>query len=592
VHCDQTTMPRGGPYERAAGVFAEAAVAHEHPDAVAAGMAMLRAGGNAVDAAVAVAFAACVVMPASTTIAGSGFMLVDPGTDDEPVAIEFPPRAPLAASPDMYPLDEAERVGLIGVSSVLGDANLHGPLSVGVPAVVAGLCAAQERFGRLSVADVIAPAIELARAGFATHAELQLQTLEVLPQLRADSPGLRGTLLTHDGLPVGAPAGAPPPRIAQPELATTLEAIARDGADGFYRGEPGRTIVAEVGRKGGILSLDDLARTQALVTTPLSIRLGDAVAYAPTSPNGGWTELQILGVLARLGGMLDGSGPFSLRTYLHASWPCFADRYHFMGDPDHVDVPLGVLLGDEYLDALAAAVAEREPAGVRVERPAPAPWSHYAFRVPEAFARFRPDLLPTSWESTAAHAAGLGDSFETTHLSTIDAGGMAVSCTLTAAHAFGSKVTAAGVVLDDAMIWFNAAPGAANSIAPWKRPLANMGPLLVRRDGRTLAVGAPGGRRIVSAVSQVVAHWLRGDDLERATARPRVDGSGAEVLASGRLGADEVRELIAAGRRVRVVEDRDPFCFDFARPVAVAAAADGRLEAAVQPYVRGMVAGN
>lgn len=593
MQANETTTLQG-PYERAAGVFHEAAVAHEHPDAVAAGMAMLRVDGNAVDAAVAVAFAACVVMPASTTIAGSGFMLIDPGDGGEPIAIEFPARAPLAASADMYALDDRGGVGLLmGVSTVRDDANLHGPLAVGVPAVVAGLCEAQARFGRLPLADVVAPAIELARSGFATHAELQLQTLEVLPQLRADSPGLRGTLLTHDGLPVGNAGGAPA-RIVQPELAATLETIAREGADGFYAGEPGRTIVSELRRKGGILSLEDLARTRALVTTPVSIEVGDATLYAPTSPNGGWTELQILGVLARLDGALDGGSPFSLGAYLDASWSCFADRYHFMGDPEHVDVPLDVLLSDNYLDALAETVAARaaDPGNARVERPDAAPWSHYASRVPEAFAACRPDLLPTPWQSLAVSPAGLGDSRETTHLSTIDRDAMAVSCTLTAAHAFGSKVTAAGVVLDDAMIWFNAAPGAANSIAPWKRPLANMGPLLVRRaDGRTLAVGAPGGRRIVSAVSQVTAHWLRGDDLDRATARPRVDGSGSEAIVSARLEVEQVQELRDAGHDVRIVEDRDPFSFDFARPVAVASTADGRREAAVQPYVRGAVAG-
>jgi gamma-glutamyltranspeptidase / glutathione hydrolase len=584
-----------GPAERAAGVYSSAAVAHEHPASAEAGVRILRGGGNAVDAAVAVSFAACVVMPAWTTIAGSGFMLVHGGAGADPVAIEFGPRAPLAASPDMYELECNDgRTALMGVAAVVGDANVRGARAVGVPAVVAGLCEAQARFGRLPLADVLAPAIELARHGFATDPDLQMQTLDVLRDLRDAGAEARGTLLTEDGFPLTtAPGSDELARVMQAKLADTLEAIARDGADGFYRGPPGEAIVAEVQRRGGVLTLEDLARVQATVTRPLSIRVGDATIWGPTSPCGGWTELQTLAVLARLDGLLDGRQSFDLWAYLEASRRCFADRFHFMGDPEHVDVPLDLLLSDHYLDALAAEVAATL-AGSRncqIAYPDAPPWVHYAYQVPEAFARCFPGRAPTPWQHAGA-AAGLGDSFETTHLCTQDEDGMAVSCTITAAHQFGSRVIAAGVVLDDAMIWFNAAPGAANSIAPWKRPLVNMGPLIVcHDDGRTLAVGAPGGRRIISAVSQVVAHWLRGDSVEEATARPRIDGSGGTVIASRRLKSEQVERLRAAGFAVQAVEDRDRFCVEFARPVAVASTSDGRREAAVQPYVRASVAG-
>jgi gamma-glutamyltranspeptidase/glutathione hydrolase len=292
-----------------------------------------------------------------------------------------------------------------------------------------------------------------------------------------------------------------------------------------------------VRRRGGVLVSEDLARSKALVTTPLSIRVGNATVWSSTSPGGGWTELQMLGLLARLDGMLDDPGPFDFRTFVEASRRCYADRFHFMGDPDHVDVPLDVLLGDDYLDALAAEVVAAiagDPAG-RLDYPETLPWHDYARRVPDAFPRLRPDLVPTPWEDPERIGAGLNESFETTHLSTVDEDGMAVSCTLTAGNTFGSRVVADGVLLDDAMIWFNAAPGAANSIAPWKRPLCNMGPLIIRDDdGRMLAVGAPGGRRITSAIAQVAAHWLRGDDVERATGRPRIDGSGGAVLIPSR----------------------------------------------------------
>jgi gamma-glutamyltranspeptidase / glutathione hydrolase len=590
-----TEQAADGPAERAAGLYPRAAVAHEHPASTDAAIAVLREGGSAVDAVVAGAFAACVVMPASTTIAGSGFMLVAPGDGAEPVAVEFPARAPLAASPEMYELERGdERTAQIGVSTVVDDANVRGARAVGVPAVVAGLCEAHARFGRLPFARVLAPAIELARDGFAIDPDLQLQTLDVLGDLRDAGPEARGTLLTEDGFPWTTRGHSDEPAlVVQPRLARTLETIAREGAEGFYRGAPGAAIVAEVERRGGILARADLARVEAIVTRPLSIRVGDATVWSPTSPCGGWTELQVLGVLTRLDGMLDGARPFDLLAYLEASRRCFGDRFHLMGDPEHVEVPLDLLLSDDYLDALAAEVAGALAGSRdgRIAYPDELPWLHYAWSVPEAFARCFPRLLPTRWQR-AEQPAGLGDSSETTHISVRDGDGMAVSCTLTAAHSFGSRVIAAGVVLDDAMIWFNAASGAANSIAPWKRPLANMGPLLVHRDdGRTLAVGAPGGRRIVSAVSQVVAHWLRGDSLERATARPRIDGSGGTVLAARRLEREQVERLRDGGCDVQLVEDRDRFCFAFARPVAVASTADGRCEAAVQPYVRASVAG-
>jgi len=583
-----------GPQERAAEIYEHAAIAHERAESAEAGLTVLNEGGNAVDVAVAVGFAACVVMPAWTTIAGSGFMLIRPDECQPPVAIEFPPRAPLGASPDMYELEaDDDRTAIIGVSSVVDDANVKGAKAVGVPGVVAGLCEAHARFGRLPLETVIAPSIELAHEGFAVEPELQMQTIEVQRDLR-EADGVRGTFLTSEGLPWTTGAGADAPaRIVQPDLAAVLDTIAREGRDGFYRGAIAQEIVGEVCRRGGVLSTDDLARTEALVTTPLSIHVGNATIWAPSSPSGSWTELQILGLLARLDGILDPDRPFDLRTFIEASRRCFADRFHFMGDPEHVPVPLDALLSDGYLDGLAEEIAAAaDPADWRFAYPESAPWSYYASRVPESFARIRPDLTPTPWADATRAAAGLGDSFETTHLSTIDEGGMTVSCTLTAAHTYGSRLVAAGVVLDDAMVWFNAAPGAANSIAPWKRPLVNMGPLLCGHDdGRILAVGAPGGRRVVSAVSQVAAHWLRGDALEAATARPRVDGSGGDVLVSARFEDAQVDALYQVGHAVRVVDDRDRFCIDFARPVAVASASDERREAAVQPFVRGSVAG-
>ena len=201
-----------GPYDRAANTYRAGAVAHERRECSEAGLIALRSGGNAVDAAVAIGFAACVVMPAWTTIAGSGFMLIRLGNGTEPVAIEFPPRAPLAARADMYELvPDNSRTEMIGVSAVVDNANTAGPNAIGVPAVVAGLCEGHSRFGRLSLEDVLAPAIDLAERGFPVVPELQMLTLEALRDLRRFGAGLHGTLLTSEGLPLDStdPSGAP-----------------------------------------------------------------------------------------------------------------------------------------------------------------------------------------------------------------------------------------------------------------------------------------------------------------------------------------------------------------------------------------------
>ena len=572
-----------------------AVVVAARPEAADAGIAMLRAGGNAVDAAVAVGFVAAVVEPMDTCVAGSGFLLVHEAASGRAWSVEFPPRAPAGARPDMYEvLDEAEGATLLGISPVRDDANVDGYLAPGVPGTVAGLCAASERFGRLPLPQVLEPAVALAERGFEADAYYSLQALAHLPVLRRHQEAARTYLV--DGLPpvpafMGRATLGVPPLVRQPDLAETLRRIARLGAPGFYEGEVAAAIEDDFRRHGGLITREDLGAYRPTIGEPLRGTYRDCEVLTARAPGGGWTVLQLLGVLERFDlAAMGHNSPAGLHALVEASRHAFADRYRSFADPDAVAVPLAELLGAEHLDALAARI-EPDRAGLQDAFSAGPPWEAFAF--PGRSAGSAPpggDGAAAPGPSSARVRGG------TTSFSVVDAEGNAVSCTHTAANAFGCAVVAAGtgVLFDSAMVWFNPRPGAANSIAPGKRPLVNMAPTLVRRGGRPLlAVGAPGGRRIASAVVQVISNVVdHGLSAQPAIDAPRVDASGSSVLASARI-APEVRdELARAGHRlVAVDEEHEPFLYEFARPVAALVDDEGRRRGGVDPFTVGRACG-
>jgi gamma-glutamyltranspeptidase/glutathione hydrolase len=575
------------------------AVAAARRESVDAALEMLAAGGNAVDAAVACAFVAAVVEPMETCLAGSGFLLAWDPAVGRATAVDFPPRAPLAARPDMYevvPSADADR--LLGVSAVRDDANTEGILATGVPGTVAGLLTAHERLGRLPRRQILEPAIRAAADGFAVDGYYALQALDHLETLRAH-PDAAAIYLDRRGLPpvpafLGDATLGVAPLLRQPDLARTLERVADRGAAGFYAGETALAIERHFAAHGGLITREDLAAYRPIVGEPVRGRYRGLDVLAPTSPCGGWTALQILRVLERF--ELAGSSVEdvdALHAVVVASRHAFADRYHWLGDPDHVPVPLRGLLSDAYADEIAAAIRADDP-GPAFDAADGFPWEVLAFRATgDPWAHDdepdrRPDFQP-------ARVSGAADRHGTTHLAVVDGDGMMASCTHTAGNGFGSKVVAAGtgLLFDAAMVWFNAVPGAANSIAPGKRPLVNMAPLLVVDGGRArLTVGAPGGRRIIDAVVQVIVSALdRGLPLQDAIGAPRVDASGAAVLASERLGDAALDGLRARGHDVVAVrEQHAPFSYELARPVGVEIAPDGRRRASVDPLTQGHAA--
>ncbi len=543
---------------RTAATGEQVAVAASRRPSVEAALEILDAGGNAVDAAVACGFVAGVVEPVETCLAGSGFLLAWDPRAARATAFEFPPRAPARARPDMYePISSEGATKLLGVTTVRDDANAEGILAPAVPGTVAGLLAAHERLGRLPRARVMDPALRAATDGFAVDDYYALTALDNLDVLRAH-PTAAAIYLDERGLPPtpaflgDATLGTSPP-IRQPELARTLEIVARDGACGFYTGEIAEAIEHHFAARGGLIERADLAAYEPVVGDALHTTYRGYDLHAPTSPCGAWTELQILRTLERLD--LPSDGPEGLHAIAAASRHAFADRYSHLGDG------AAPLLDDERADRAAKAIRAGDAGPVADGKP----WEVFAF-----------------------------DRHGTTHFTVVDGDGMMVSCTHTAGNAFGSKVVAegTGLLFDAGMVWFNAHPGTANSIAPGRRPLVNMGPLLVSRDGAPrLAVGAPGGRRIIDAVVQVVVNVVdRGMGIEAALGAPRLDASGSAVLVSERL-RGAIGGLRERGHEVVAVREQHlPHSYEFARPVGAEIAADGTRRASADPFGQGHAA--
>ncbi|WP_162130085.1 gamma-glutamyltransferase family protein, partial [Streptomyces xiaopingdaonensis] len=490
-------------------------VVSPHERSTRAGLEMLERGGNAVDAAVATALVAGVVEPTETTLAGCGFLLFnDPETGTW--SADFGPRAPSAASRAMYEVDHgASGSSVLGLAPVVDAANVDGPRASGVPRTLLGLLSAQEAWGELPREHVCGPAIGAAYDGFEADMWFVANALSDLTRLRRDAQARR-TYLDEDGLPLGhasssfyGPSFGARPRVRQPLLGAALEEAAHGPLESLTEGALARRLVESSRAAGGLLTSEDLRAAAPSIGRAFGRRYRDVEVFVPPSPGGGITELQILQMWEALNPRPSTSheNGAQARKLALALRHAFADRYHWLGDPDVVPVPLRGLLSPDYTAALARLVEtgqdvagwrEGEPWTTYAARAAHDPWRH------EPGSPARPEWTP---QSATEPTSG------TTHISAADAQGRIVSVTHTAAHHFGSGIVCprTGLLFDSAMAWFNALPGAANSIAPGARPLANMGPALVTRRGESVAaVGASGGRRIISAVAQVIINLVDG----------------------------------------------------------------------------------
>ncbi|MBI4233385.1 MAG: gamma-glutamyltransferase [Chloroflexi bacterium] len=554
-------------------------VVSKHPLAAEAGLEMLKRGGNAVDAAVAIGFAISVVEPMMTCIAGVGYMVVHLARQGKDLVIEYPPRAPRKARPDMYRVLDRPATSL-SIFDVEGDENVDGYRSIAVPGTVAGLCLAHRLYGTLPLEQVMEPAIHYAAAGFEVNWYLSLfvgNVMDTLQQYPAASEIF---------LPLGCPpkhSPKPADKLVQRDLAEVLRRVARNGAAGFYTGEVAAAIEEDMLRNGGLVTREDLAEYRAAVTEPTRTTYRGCEVLAPAGANGAFTLVETLNILESFDlRALGHNSPQYLHLFIEAARHAYADRYHYLGDPEVVDVPARGLLSKAYAADLARSVdgqrarleaaGDAEPWAYYSTRPLHDPWRYEGRPRPAA------DFLPS--------AASDGDC--TTHFGVVDKERNLVSCTQTAVSAFGSKVVTRGlgVLWNNGMVWFNPKPGAANSIAPWKRPLVNMAPLIVKRDGAPyLSIGAPGGRRIINCNTQVLLNVLDfGMGIQEAIAQPRVDVSTRQTLVDARIDAAVAQALAERGHSVSVVEET-PGDVNFATPLGILVdQAGGRVHGGVDVF--------
>lgn len=543
-------MESGWQFNKHLVTAAHGMVTAKHPLAARAGLDMLRNGGNAVDAAVAAAFAVGVVEPWASGLGGGGVLVVS-SPNSAPVTVDYGVRAPAAARADMYALEDGYDRETAWWRSVQGEANIHGPLSVAVPGVPAGLAAALKTFGTMPLAEVLRPAITLARDGFPVHWTTVLQITLDAPTLRR-YPEAADLFLPNGAAPtISTPAT--PQLLRQPDLARTLEAIAAEGPEVFYRGGVARRIVEEVQRGEGILTLEDLERYHpSIEPAHLCLGSGYQVAVAP-GPHAGATLAEILTILGGL--RLETRGhntPEYLHLLIEATHAALADRLSFLGDGAGWDVVTSPARAAAYRDGLSAGHA--------------APWNTQA-----------------------------PDATSTTHLCAVDGAGTAVSLTQTLLSWFGSRllVPETGVVLNNGMMWFDPLPGHANSVGSGRRPLSNMTPAIALcEQDQVLAVGASGGRRIINGVLQVMLNALDfGMDVQAAVAAPRIDASGPEVMVDARIPQRICSALKKRGHVVALVEEQIWPRF-FASPVAIFRNAErGLLYGGADPYHPAIAAG-
>ena len=344
-------------------------VTANHPLSSEAGLEMLKKGGNAVDAAVATGFTACVVEPMMTTIGGCGFMLVHLAEEGKSVVIEFSPRAPRAAGPEMYTVEDSAILD-IGLQSVANSENIIGPKSASVPGTVAGFCMAHSKYGSLPLEQVMEPAIHHAEQGFEVDWYTAVSIADEMERL-VRYPGISGLLL-NGGFPptVGS-------KLVQRDLGQTLRAVAKSGAKAFYLGDIADAIASDVQASGGILSREDLENYRAEEVDPVSITYRGHTVLAARAVNGGTTALETLSVLNNLDIEARGhNSAEALHLFIEATRHAFADRYRFLGDPEFVSVPLRGLLSAGYGAALAAEM-DRVNARLEPEGDTP-PWLAYA----------------------------------------------------------------------------------------------------------------------------------------------------------------------------------------------------------------------
>ena len=462
-----------------------AAIASAHPLATAAGKTILKQGGNAFDAAIAVAAALAVVEPYSSGLGGGGFFLLHRARDAQQIMLDARERAPQRASENMY---------LNAAGEAIPRASLEGPLAAGIPGIPAGLAHLAQHYGRLPLKQSLAPAIRLAEQGFPADARYRTLAQSNLAVLQKNSAAAAQFLHQQQVPEANA-------LVVQANLAQTLRAIARNGAAGFYRGAVARDMVAAVNVAGGIWQTADLARYRVVERRPIVFHYrGMRIVSAAPPSAGGLTLGEALHILQRYD-----LTPLTVAPRMHlvaeALRRAYHDRARYMGDPDFVSIPTDRLLSQAYAGQRAASI----------------------------------DPQNATLSSSLAAIPSVQQGDQTTHFSIVDRQGNRVAATLSINTFFGSGFVAgnSGVLLNNEMDDFASAGqgrniyqlvhSEPNRIAPGKRPLSSMSPTFVEDARGTLILGAPGGSRIISMVLLAILDYQAQAtvDLQALVSAPR-----------------------------------------------------------------------
>jgi gamma-glutamyltranspeptidase/glutathione hydrolase len=458
-------------------------VAAQNGVAASVGADILAAGGTAVDAVVATAFALSVREPWNSGLGGIGFMVVHPPGSTRAEVVNFGPVSPLGLDPAAFALTGETRTELFTWPQVQDDRNIHGALSFAVPSAVKGYALALERFGRTPWRDLVAPAVALARTGLPVDWYVTLKTAAAAGDLRRYDESRRVWL--PDGLPPVGPANGEPPALPLGRLADTLARLAEYGPDDFYTGDIARAIVADTQAGGGFLAMEDLAACRPRTVPALDLQYRDYV--------------------------------FEAARGLTAA-PTLAD----------------------VLDRLSGKSFTRHPEATYFEA-----------------------VIEALQQAYTARLEGLGDVQPgsescTTHITAVDRDGGVAALTTTLLSSFGSRyvLPQTGILMNNGIMWFDPRPGRPNSIAPGKRALSNMCPLIVARDGRPrFGIGASGGRRILAAVLQMASFIVDfGMSPEQAAHHPRIDVSGESGVAIDRRLPPAIRDRLASRPGASLVE--------------------------------------
>ena len=484
------------------------------------GAETLRQGGNAVDAAVATAFALAVTWPSAGNIGGGGF-LVYHGDDGEATTFDFREKAPMAATERMY-------LGLDG--AVVNNSNHFGPLAVGVPGTVAGLYLAHSRLGSLPWEDLVQPAVELAREGIPITYSLQTGFERSASRFR-QYPASERKFIKADGsfYELGE-------TWVQPDLAHTLKLIRDNGADGFYRGENAERLASFMADIGGLITEEDLAAYAAREREPIrGTYRGYEIVSMPPPSSGGVGIVQMLNILEGfdLADMGHNSSDY-LHVLTETMRRAYSDRAEHLGDPDfNESMPLDRLMDKDYAADLRASIDMTRKS------------------------ESSPELFAQAYESE-----------ETTHFSVVDEDGNMISMTYTLEFGYGSAIVVdgGGYLLNNELGDFNAVPGvtdergqigtAPNLVAPEKRPLSSMSPTIVAQDGKPVfAIGSPGGKTIINTTMQVILNVIdHGFNIAQAIEAGRIHHQwlpDVTSIESNSLSADTLENFQARGHQIR-----------------------------------------